>query len=211
MKYLLPLFILISISSCKKEETQDNNNPGNPTPAHYSTTIYTLDFTLQDVPYHFEFGENGYGFQYSSFVFQTEEEAFLSGTTSLTWNGDPKTTNQGYVAFGLPTCVLPSSEWEANSAVAFLKYLAGDYPIVPGDDTNLPVFSFTEPDGTNWNSYNAVQTGSTANCFGYQHAVETESPAVGVNGGEASINIYNLLTDETQTINLTWNILFREP
>ena len=211
MKYFLPLFVLLSLSSCKKDEENTGNTAGNPTPAHYSTTIYTLDFTLQDVPYHFEFGENGYGFQYSSFVIQTEEEALVTGITSFTWNGDPATTNQGYVSLSLPTCVIPIADWQANSAQAFLNYLAGDYPVSPGEHADICSFSFADANGTSWNTFNVSQNGSTANCFGYVHPIENESPSMGVNGGEASVSLYNISNDLTETVDLTWNILFQEP
>lgn len=211
MKYLLPLFILISISSCKKEETQDNNNPGNPTPAHYSTTIYTLDFTLQDVPYHFEFGENGYGFQYSSFFIVNGEDVFLTGSTSFTWNGDPKTTNIGYAQLSLPPCVIPLEEWQNNSAQSFLNYLAGDYPIMDGEDTDICTFSFVDSQGNIWATYNTTQSNSTSNSFGYVHAIDSDNPALAVNGGEATIALYNIADDITEIVNLTWNIRFQEP
>jgi hypothetical protein len=211
MKYFLALFILLSFFSCKKDEENNDNNTGNPTPAHYSTTIYTLDFTLQDIPYHFEFGENGYGFQFSSFIVQTEEEVFVTGITSFTWNGDPKTTNQGYVSVSLPTCIVPMEDWQANSALAFLNYLAGDYPVSSAENADICSFSFADANGTSWNTFNTSQSESSANCFGYMHPIENESPSLGVNGGEATLNLYNIADDITETVELTWNMRFQEP
>lgn len=213
MKYIFPFLLLLAFSSCKKDEdTNDSGSgTGNQTPAHYSTSIYTLDFTLQDIPYHFEFGENGYGFQYSSFFIVNGEDVFLTGSTSFTWNGDPKTTNIGYAQLSLPPCVIPLEEWQNNSAQSFLNYLAGDYPIMDGEDTDICTFSFVDSQGNIWATYNTSQSNSTSNSFGYVHAIDSDNPALAVNGGEATIALYNIADDITEIVNLTWNIRFQEP
>ncbi|GEM_PF-2691960 len=209
MKYLIALFLLLSFFSCKKEENTDGNPSGSNN--NYSPTVYTIDFTLQDVEHHFEFGENGYGFQFSSWAFENADDVFLYASTAFNWNFDPLTTNQGSVSFSLPTCIVPVSEWNDDSAASFISYFSEAYPYVSGDDGELCTFSFTEPDGTTWSSFATSQTASTSSWTEYLHIISSSSPAEVVNGGVTTLSLYNLLEDITEEVEIRWNIRFQQP